>query len=67
MGLVPANTRSGDRIYVIFGADVPYVVRKTETDGNFTLIGECYVVGLMHGEAMKDFSKYWDEETLIVV
>jgi hypothetical protein len=60
IGLVPANTRFGVRIYVILGADVPYVVRKTETDGKFTLIGECYVVGLMHGEAMKDFSKFRD-------
>jgi hypothetical protein len=65
--LVPANTRSGDRIYIILGADVPYVVRETERDCNFILIRESYIVGLMHGEAMKDFSKYRDKETLILV
>jgi hypothetical protein len=51
LGLAPHGTREGDVVFVAVGADVPYVLRACE-DG-YELIGECYVQGIMDGEAME--------------
>ena len=51
LGLVPAGAIVGDVIAMITGCDVPLVLRPvTEETSRFTLIGECYVHGLMSGE-----------------
>jgi hypothetical protein len=53
-GLVPPGTQKGDIIAVFHGGGVPFVVRpEAGEDALFRLIGECYVHGLMHGEALK--------------
>jgi hypothetical protein len=52
MGLVPAYTKVSDVVYVIPGATVPFVFRKQ--DGHYLLVGECYVQGIMDGEACID-------------
>ena len=49
-GLVPDHAERRDLICVLFGCDVPVVLRR-EAD-HFTFIGECYVRGLMYGEAI---------------
>jgi hypothetical protein len=51
LGLAPHGTREGDVVFVAVGADVPYILRAFE-DG-YELIGECYVQGIMDGEAME--------------
>jgi hypothetical protein len=51
LGLAPHGTREGDVVFVAIGADVPYVLRACE-DG-YELVGECYVQGIMDGEAME--------------
>jgi hypothetical protein len=51
LGLAPHGTREGDVVFVAVGADVPYILRACE-DG-YELIGECYVQGIMDGEAME--------------
>jgi hypothetical protein len=51
LGLAPRGTREGDVVFVAVGADVPYILRACE-DG-YELIGECYVQGIMDGEAME--------------
>ncbi|KAH7407083.1 hypothetical protein DE146DRAFT_649237 [Phaeosphaeria sp. MPI-PUGE-AT-0046c] len=50
-GIVPDHTEEGDLICVLYGCDVPVVLRQ-ELD-HYTFIGECYVRGLMHGEAIR--------------
>jgi hypothetical protein len=50
VGLAPYGTVEGDVVFVAIGADVPYILRARE-DG-YELIGECYVQGIMDGEAM---------------
>jgi hypothetical protein len=51
-GLVPEHAKDGDCLCILFGCDVPVVLRKT---GDwYTFIGECYIQRLMDGEAMKD-------------
>jgi hypothetical protein len=50
-GLVPDHTETGDLICVLFGCDVPVVLRQRADHHLF--IGECYVRGLMHDEAFE--------------
>ncbi|KAG8666677.1 hypothetical protein FPOAC2_11792 [Fusarium poae] len=47
-GVGPVTMREGDMLCVLFGAAVPFVLRRTQ--GGYKLIGECYAFDLMHGE-----------------
>ena len=42
----------GDVVAVLFGAKVPILLRP-QTDGCYRLIGDCYVNGMMDGEAIE--------------
>jgi hypothetical protein len=58
LGLVPAKAKKKDLICIFAGLSVPVVLRKVEGDklkGEFSykLIGECYVHGMMDGEASR--------------
>jgi hypothetical protein len=46
------GTRVGDIVCVPYGSDVPFVLRQVGNKGEYKLIGECYVAGIMHGEAL---------------
>ena len=46
----PDAMEQGDRVVVLFGGRTPYVVRRVE--GGWMLLGECYVHGMMDGEAL---------------
>lgn len=48
---VPPKAQDGDLICIIYGGEVPYVLRP-HAPGVYTLVGECYVDGIMHGEAL---------------
>ncbi len=51
LGLVPAGAIVGDVIAIIMGCDVPLVLRRVKGEtSRFTLIGECYVHGIVSGE-----------------
>lgn len=55
MMMAPFNAAKRDRVCVLFGGETPYVMRPENRDGrggNYTLIGEAYVPGLMQGEAI---------------
>ncbi|KAK5657904.1 hypothetical protein OQA88_2453 [Cercophora sp. LCS_1] len=55
LGQVPAATQDGDVFAVISGAEVPYILRPCpERPGVYTLVGDCYLHGLMQGEALAD-------------
>ncbi|KAH8197230.1 hypothetical protein TruAng_008588 [Truncatella angustata] len=51
-GQLPYDAQIGDRLCVLVGAEVPFVVRP-DGHGMYELIGECYVDGVMDGEALK--------------
>jgi hypothetical protein len=51
-GLSPLTSRPGDKICVILGCCTPIILRKVQ--GRYELVGECYLHGIMHGEAMVD-------------
>ena len=64
MGLFPSQARKGDAVAIIYGAPSPFVIRPEGQD--YQLIGECYVHGIMDGEAMKgvDPETQWEDITL---
>lgn len=51
-GLVPGNARAGDKIYLLRGGAVPFVLRAGRVPGQYWLVGECYIHGIMYGEAL---------------
>jgi hypothetical protein len=51
MGMGPVPLREGDLITVVLGCSVPLLVRQT--GDHHVLIGECFVWGLMDGEALR--------------
>jgi len=52
IGLAPLSAVSGDILCLFLGSRTPFVIRQVE--GHYTLLGECYIYGLMHGEGMED-------------
>ena len=65
IGLGPPATSPGDKIVVLFGGDVPYLIREypdsitnkssmEEHSPLHMLVGDCYLHGIMDGEAMKE-------------
>ncbi|MCJ1388748.1 hypothetical protein MMC18_001597 [Xylographa bjoerkii] len=56
LGLGPAECDVSDIIVVALGGKVPYVLRCLDNSGKekqYRLIGECYVEGIMNGEALE--------------
>lgn len=51
MGIGPFRTAVGDKICIMLGCKCPFVIRPTDTEGRYHFVGECYVYGLMGGEA----------------
>ena len=51
MALVSHQAKEGDLLYALFGGSVLYALRPK--GDQFILVGECYVHGLMDGEAMQ--------------
>jgi hypothetical protein len=52
MGLAPRWTQVGDQICVLPGCRVPVILRYAE--GCYSLVGACFVLGLMDGELLED-------------
>jgi hypothetical protein len=66
LGLAPDETQHGDTIAVLYGCNYPIVLRRS---GNgFRYVGECYVDGLMDGEAVaaQTWGEY-QEETIVIL
>ncbi|KAI4132568.1 MAG: hypothetical protein LQ338_000667 [Usnochroma carphineum] len=49
LGLVPPEADVGDKVFILEGGKTPYVLRQK--DEYWQLVGECYVHGIMYGEA----------------
>ena len=50
IGIAPSAAKIGDRICVLYGGSVLYVLRA-QKNPTYVFIGECYVHGFMDGEA----------------
>ncbi len=55
LGLAPEKSENGDLICIFYGCSVPVALRRmvdrVTDEEYFTFIGECYVHGIMEGEA----------------
>jgi hypothetical protein len=58
-GLAPKETKEGDIVCVFFGCSVPVILRQQSRGEakHFHMIGECFVYGMMDGEAVA--SRQW--------
>jgi hypothetical protein len=66
MAIVPLLAKPGDSVCLVFGADVPFVLRKAPTKQSsekygrkqcYNLVGECYVHGIMDGERLRGINR----------
>lgn len=55
LGLGPAALRLGDRVCVLLGARIPYVLRPE--DSKYNLAGACYVHSIMHGQLISEWQQ----------
>lgn len=52
MGLAPWNAVVGDVVAVLHGGKTPFLLRPCSAPGTYSLVGECFVYGIMSGEAL---------------
>lgn len=52
IGLGPPQLEKGDIICVLYGGPTLYALRPTSVPGEYTYLGDCYVHGQMHGQAL---------------
>lgn len=54
IGLVSEKVSKGDLVGVLFGCNVPVLLRQSgnEGEGTFTLVGECFLDGFMDGASL---------------
>ncbi|MCJ1394390.1 hypothetical protein MMC18_007268 [Xylographa bjoerkii] len=57
MGIGPRAMKSGDIICVLFGGRTPFVLRPRPNSDHYVFIGECYIHGWMHGEAIEKWEQ----------
>lgn len=62
---VPKAARNGDIICIFNGGRVPYVLRPCK-NGHYTLVGECYVDGMMRGEVRDRFPRKMHETSFSI-
>ncbi len=51
LGYGPVSTQPGDEVWILPGATVPFVLRKT-SKCRYCIVGDTYVHGVMQGEAL---------------
>ncbi|KAI1384133.1 heterokaryon incompatibility protein-domain-containing protein [Hypoxylon trugodes] len=56
LGHGPRFSTNGDEVWVLASGSVPFVLRNVN-ENQFQLVGECYVHGIMHGEAVREGAK----------
>jgi hypothetical protein len=65
MGLGPHELVKGDKIYIFATGETPFILRKQ--DKGLSIVGECYVHGLMDGEIARPVQNGLMEEEQIVI
>jgi hypothetical protein len=51
-GFGPKDTKVGDCIFILLGAEVPILLRREGNGTEFSFVGECFVNNLMQGEGL---------------
>ncbi|KAM0430084.1 hypothetical protein ACHAPT_006090 [Fusarium lateritium] len=65
-GLGPMAMQKGDLCVLLFGADVPFVLRPMEKAGEFKVVGQCYMYKFMDGEVVKAWRHHAKEDIVLV-
>ncbi len=52
LGMAPRSAQVGDQVWILPGTSVPFILQPLN-NGNFQLVGEAYVHGIVHGEAVE--------------
>lgn len=72
MGMGPDETQPGDMVTALAGIAVPMVLRPVKcVPVKYTVVGPCYVNGIMNGEAIADMQEcgglaYWEKRFVLV-
>ncbi|KAI2467589.1 HET-domain-containing protein [Annulohypoxylon bovei var. microspora] len=66
MGLCPNGSRVGDILVILYGSKVPHLLRPSGDPREYYFVGECYVDGIMRGEALKGKDTLREETFLLV-
>jgi hypothetical protein len=67
LGLGPQSAEAGDEVWLVDGAQVPFILRPVDRiKQTFTLVGETYVHGFMNGE-MLDWGGIGEEKRIVIV
>jgi len=52
MGIGPRSLREGDEVWILHRAGLPFVLLP-QSNGRYRLVGEAFVYGVIHGEALE--------------
>jgi hypothetical protein len=52
-GWAADGSQPGDYVAILYGCDYPFLLRES-SDGTYKIVGDCYIHGLMDGEALGD-------------
>jgi hypothetical protein len=55
VGIGPAVMNEHDIVCILFGEESPFILRPM--DDHYLLFGDCFILGIMIGEAMGEFNK----------
>ena len=47
VGMIPTFARVGDQLCYLYGSEIPFIIRPTGSQDWYTLVGSCYLHGLM--------------------
>jgi Heterokaryon incompatibility protein (HET) len=67
-GLAPGAAKLGDVVAVLFGCNMPLILRKTDNASQYKLVEACFINGIMEGEALDDWhSGSLEKEEIVLV
>lgn len=50
--LLPSLARPGDVVSIVIGTSTPFLLRKVNAQESFSVVGRCYIEGIMDGETV---------------
>ena len=54
LGLGLSGLQEGDEVWLLTDAHVPFILRQTSVEGEFTVVGGCFMYGFMNGEMLEE-------------
>lgn len=64
LGLGPQTMQPGDVAVILYGGNTPYILRYHEDANDYESIGECYIDGVMFGEAVEKHREEGREDVI---